>query len=250
MIKNLSIMPIYTKEQLRGLYNLDEHHRWMEVIDENDVCHPCYPLYLRQKERILNLVPYIQFENNPSVAEFGCGNGIFGEVISKNVRSYVGIDFSNDFIALAKKRHTLLGIKNSQFFCDEVASFALSNKESFDMAFSIDFSEHFYDSDFVKIFTSIKDTLKPGGTLYIHTPNGDFILELMKKFHLIKQTLGHVGIRNFRQHVNLLKRTGFNNIRITYIPHYVRLFRRFHAMSYLPFLGRFFGARILIVCEK
>jgi hypothetical protein len=45
----------------------------------------------------------------------------------------------------------------------------------------MDFSEHVYDDDWLKILSSIKNSIKSGGSLYLHTPNSLFFVEQMKE---------------------------------------------------------------------
>ena len=103
------------------------------------------------------------------------------------------------------------------------------------------------DNDFLEIYYSIKKSLKEGGQLYIHTPNGDYFLEILKKLGVIKQITGHVGVRNFRQYKDLLTSIGFTELKVEYIPHY-NILGLFHFLSYIPIFGKFFRARLLIVC--
>ena len=50
----------------------------------------------------------------------------------------------------------------------------------FDKAFSLDFTEHIYDEEFLNIFKSIKQTIKKNDELYIHTTNGNYFLEIRR----------------------------------------------------------------------
>ena len=74
------------------------------------------------------------------------------------------------------------------FFDEEITDFCKSYSNSFDVAFALDFIEHLYDDDVIKIFSSIRDTLKADGKIIIHTPNGDFFLEIMKNKNISMTT--------------------------------------------------------------
>lgn len=244
MIKRLS------KKQLKSLYQIDENHKWMEIVSDEEENNPYFKTYKHQKKRLENLLKYIKFNPEFNVAEFGCGNGIWGELIHRKVKSYIGIDFSEEFIDLAKRRHQTLNIINSKFECDDIVKFSSRHKNEFDQAFCMDFSEHIYDDDFISIFTAIRSTLKADGELYIHTPNGNYFLELLKKYGILKQSTGHIGIRNDQEYIKLLKRIGFKNITILYLQHYLKLLSIFHFMSCVPYLGKFFKARLFIKSIK
>ncbi|MFH1564690.1 MAG: class I SAM-dependent methyltransferase [bacterium] len=232
------------------MYNINEDHKWMEILSDDEKDSPHFRKYKRKKKRLQNLIKYIKFESNFNVAEFGCGNGIWGQLISPKIKSYAGIDFSEEFINLARKRHKTQGITNSQFYCSDIIKFAIEHNNEFDQAFSVDFSEHIYDDDFVNIFTAIKNTLKQGGVLYAHSPNKNYFLELLKKYGILKQSAGHIGIRNDKEYINLLRKVGFDNIIIYYLPHYIKLFSVLHFIGYAPIVGKFFKARLLIKCIK
>ena len=235
-----------SKKQIKNLYHVDSSHQWMEIISDKEETNPHFKTYLNQKRRLENLLKFIKFNSKFHVAEYGCGNGIWGELIHQKVKSYIGVDFSTQFINLANKRHKALNIRNSKFECDDIVKFSKKHNNEFDQAFTMDFSEHIYDNDFISIFTAIRNTLKPNGKLYLHTPNGDYFLEQMKKHGILKQSLGHIGIRNANEHIKLLEKVGYKNIKISYLPHYLKPLSVLHFASYLPIIGRFFKARLLI----
>ncbi|MCI0575508.1 MAG: class I SAM-dependent methyltransferase, partial [Chloroflexi bacterium] len=58
--------------------------------------------------------------------------------------------------------------------------------------------------------------------LYLHTPNGRYVLELLKKKRILKQSLGHVAVREAQEYKALLAQVGFAAVDIRYLPHYVR----------------------------
>lgn len=239
-----------SNEEIKDIYKIDLSHRWKDIISDDQLNHPNFKSYRRQKKRLQRLIKYIQFKRNFDVAEFGSGNGLWGDLIHEKVNSYVGVDFSESFINLAKRRHRSLNIYNSQFYCNDIVEFSKENKNKYDQAFSMDFSEHVYDEEFVSIFSSMKNTLKEGGKLYIHTPNGNYLLELFKKWGILKQSKGHIGIRNDLEHINLLKKIGFKSVKVQYLPHYIGLLSFFHFISFLPGIGKYFKARLFIECTK
>jgi len=60
----------------------------------------------------------------------------------------------------------------------------------------MDFSEHVYDEEWREILRGIRSALKPTGRLYLHTPNAEFILEIMKARNLIlARQPEHVAVR-------------------------------------------------------
>ena len=59
----------------------------------------------------------IKLNENDVVLDIGCGIGRWAEKISKRVKKYVGIDYSEDFIKIAKKKY--FKEKNINFICLE-----------------------------------------------------------------------------------------------------------------------------------
>ena len=52
--------------------------------------------------KIERLLKYINFNKSDFIADYGCGDGKLAYLIHKKVSKYIGIDFSNEFIELAK----------------------------------------------------------------------------------------------------------------------------------------------------
>ena len=233
----------------KELYKLDRNHEWMKIISNQDITNPSYHIYKNQKKRLTRLIKYIDFNKEDRVADFACGNGVLLDLIYNKVFSYDGIDFSEDFIQLAKKRKEENGINNAKFYSMDILEFCKDKIGVYDKAFAMDFSEHISDDEFVSIFRSIKRTLKDNGKLYIHTPNGDYLLEIFKKLGLMKKDKGHIGIRNDEQYIYLLRKIDNKNIKIKYLAHYLSYLSIFHFLSYIPFFGKYFKARLFIECS-
>ncbi len=241
----------YSKEELLELYRIDKAYTWMKIESDDSLEEIKFKkVYIRQRKRLDRLIDLIPFNSDDIVADFGCGNGIFADMIHSRIAAYDGIDFSEDFIALARKRHEKLQVKNVTFYTEDIINFCEKKKSYYDKVFAMDFSEHIYDEDFFKIFTAIMYSLKPGGALYLHTPNADFILEILKKYRILKQVYGHIAVRNEQQYRQLFFDMKFDNIRVRHIPHYLTSLSYLHFLSKIPFIGKFFKARLFIECIK
>jgi 2-polyprenyl-6-hydroxyphenyl methylase/3-demethylubiquinone-9 3-methyltransferase len=223
-----------TTEQLRGLYQ-----------GKYVTHHLNQPIY-----RISRLLPYLKLRKTDIVADFGCGNGILLHVIHDRIARYLGVDWSEEFIAVAKSRCEAMNIDNALFECADITDFCHRNKASFDKAFTMDLSEHIYDEDFVPIYTAIWQSLKPGGTLYLHTPNATYLLEILKRKGIMRQFPEHVAVRNADENIQLLAKAGFSSVTVHYLSHYVRPLSSLHFLSRIPVVGRLFQARLLIECVK
>jgi len=202
----------------------------------------------RSDQRLRRLMPLIHLDTSMNVIDIGCGDGKLLGYMYDKVGQYTGIDFSQRWIDQAKLRADRLGANNVTLQVGDIVEFSQSNLDRYDSAFTMDFSEHVYDDAFINIYRAIRKILKPGGKLYLHTPNGDYFLELLKKFGILKPSEGHIGIRNAAQHQVLLSRSGFQKIEIRYYPHYIPLLASIHALSFVPFVGKYFRARLFIIC--
>lgn len=196
--------------------------------------------------RLERLVSYIKLEPYYEVADFGCGNGVLARYVAPNVRAYVGVDFSESFIKRAQSYFKRFGPANVEFHCASIEDFCCARPQRFDAAFAMDFSEHVPDIEWLKILRSIRTALKPGASLYLHTPNATFFLEKMKAHNFIaKQFPEHVAVRSAEENARLLREAGFFVGHIRKLAHY-NILRLLHPLSYLPFLGTYFEARLLI----
>src|SRR5262245_36763406 len=105
--------------------------------------------------RMERMRPLFRLTGREVVADFGCGNGVLLEVISRDVREYVGVDFSEAFVLEAERRRDRRGLANGRFCCEDIERFCADHPDAFDAGFALDFSEHLYDDQFVAIFSAI-----------------------------------------------------------------------------------------------
>lgn len=202
--------------------------------------------------RISNLVDLMRLDGSTHLVDLACGNAMLLGVVHGKIAKYTGVDFSDDFIAAANKRAKNLGISNCDFYCEDIVEFCSRHPAAFDVATAFDFSEHIDDGDFHSIFSAIRTSLKPGGRLYLHTPNLDFFMEKMRDSgFLLRQRPEHIAVRNTAQNVALLEQAGFSakDIHPRFIAHY-NILRLAHPMRHLPLVGKYFEARIFIECTK
>ena len=196
--------------------------------------------------RLNRLLDYMDINAATRAVDYGCGNGMLMEFIAGRVHSYTGVDFSEAFIRAANAKKTALAIGNAEFVCADITEFGQQHAGSFDVAFAMDFSEHVYDGDWARILRGIRLSLKPGGKFYLHTPNADFVVEQMKSRNFIlKQFPEHIAVRSPQHNAALLREAGFTVKQLWLVPHY-NVLKLLHPLSYLPVIGKFFKARILI----
>jgi len=200
--------------------------------------------------RLRRLINYLDLRDTYTVADFGCGNGMLMEHVAPRVNTYVGVDFSEPFIEAARSRKRQLGIKNARFVHCTIEEFCQAHKEEFDVGFAMDLSEHVYDGPWIGILRSISAALKKSGRLYLHTPNADFFLEIMRKHDfIVKHLPEHVAVRTAEHNARLLQEAGFTVKKLRLIAPYTVL-KYVHPLSFVPFIGKYCKARIFIEAVK
>jgi 2-polyprenyl-6-hydroxyphenyl methylase / 3-demethylubiquinone-9 3-methyltransferase len=217
-------------DALRAIYN----QAYVDIYDPHAL------------QRIRRLLPLFALSREAQVADFGCGNGVLLQIIASRIREYVGIDFSEPFIRAAERRRDALGLTNGTFECTDIVTFCERHPTQFDIGFALDFSEHLYDDQFVRIFRAISRALKPGAPLYLHTPNAEYFLERLHAWRVLRPVEGHVGIRDARQHQELLLQSGFPRVDVRYLAHYLPVAAAFRFLGALPLVGRHFRARLFL----
>lgn len=201
-------------------------------------------------ERLRRVVALLPLPPGAVVADFACGSGMLMELLWGRVASYDGVDFSEAFIRVAEEKRRGLGATNVRFACQDIRQFCAENQGRFDVAFAMDFSEHVYDAEWLEILRAIRSSLQPGGILYLHTPNGDFLIERMKaRNFILKQFPEHVAVRGPAANARLLELAGFSSVSVRYLAHY-NVLRFLHGLSVLPGIGRYLKARLLIAATR
>jgi len=195
------------------------------------------------------LLKYVHFGRSDTVIDIGCGDGSFAYLIHGQVKEYVGVDFSEECIRRATAKARRLNIPNAEFVCEDIVRYCEKHPRTYDKAFALDFTEHVYDEELVRILSAVRISLKESGLLYLHTPNGGYFLEILKKRNIIRQFAQHVAVRNGEEMIELIARAGFRKAAVRYISHYNRVLWMLHCLSYMPFVGSYFRARIFMVCQ-
>ena len=201
--------------------------------------------------RIARLLPLMELRPDTRLVDFAAGTGPMAQLLEGKIASYDGVDFSPDFVEAARAIAQQKGLHHASFHCEDIVSFCERHGPEFDVVTANDFSEHIYDADFLKIFTGAHSILRPGGCLYIYTPNLTFFWEIMKDVGLAPQFPQHIAVRNARQYFDLLERCGFSRADVTvdYLPHF-NVWRFLHPLSRLPWIGKYFQAKIFLTCRK
>lgn len=102
-----------------------------------------------------------------NVLDVGCGTGILLRWLStqKNIIP-IGVDSSGSQIAFAKKE-----VADVQFVHEDGLRFLAAHPSEYDLIFCMDVIEHIPDGELYQFIRSLHGALRPGGRLFIRTPN-------------------------------------------------------------------------------
>jgi len=101
------------------------------------------------------------------VLDCACGVGYGSDILRRSAGAVIGVDVSDKAIAYAKEKYRA---ENLAFIASDARSLPFDDA-SFDTVMSIETVEHFPDAD--KFIAEIHRVLRPGGLLFMTTPNGE-----------------------------------------------------------------------------
>lgn len=200
-------------------------------------------------ERLERLVAHMDLSPDMTVADFACGSGLLYDLLRERVGVYYGVDVTEKMIEAARRRHADGERRNAEFVCQPVAEFCAAHRGEIDRAFALDFTEHVGDAELLEILAAIRSSLSERGIFYVHTPNADYFLEILKERGVLAQFPSHIAVRSAAQNVGLLERAGFRDPVVRTLPHYLRSLGWLHRFSGIPGIGRHLEARLFIECR-
>lgn len=148
MRKNKNLIQFYNT-----VYKRDEKKHYTKLLFKTNTKLPI------DEHEVLHALPW----KNKTVLDVGCGTGLMADVLAKaGAKKVVGIDFSPDAIATAKKEHAH---PNLDYRVEDIKK----HKGSYDIVISLGTLEHMDKP--LEILKLIKKHLNPGGTIVITSPN-------------------------------------------------------------------------------
>ncbi|KAF0730926.1 ubiquinone biosynthesis O-methyltransferase, mitochondrial [Aphis craccivora] len=106
---------------------------------------------------------------NIKILDVGCGGGVLTEALARLDGHVTGIDPSKELITIANDHSMFLRNKNIKYLNESIEEHVISNPESYDAIVTSEVLEHV--SNKYGFLTNCVDCLKPGGSLFITTPN-------------------------------------------------------------------------------
>jgi ubiquinone/menaquinone biosynthesis C-methylase UbiE len=182
------------------------------------------------------------------VLELGSARGDVTFFLAAHAREVVGVDASDDALALAEAGRARRGLSNVRFVRSDVADLSAFADGSFDAIAAIDLVEHVDDPTLAAMLQECRRVLKPGGRLGLYTPDRAHYVERMKAHDfLLKQFPQHIAVRRADAYRRFLSEAGLridlDAWSVSPFPG-VRLFER--ALAPLPLIGPTFRYRILM----
>lgn len=147
--------------------------------------------------------PFISsYPKDIPILELGCGRGFLLEYLrSLGYNNLRGIDISDEQIKISKQNGFDVEVAN-------VIEYLEKNDSRFKMIFALDFVEHFYKDELIPLFQAIFNNLDEGGTLVMHTPNGQAIISP----RMVYGDLTHLTIFTPDSVMQILRLVGFEDI--------------------------------------
>ena len=171
----------------------------------------------RQIYNVLKLIPIEEKEQN--IIEIGVATGKFTSMLSKYNHIYA-VDLLLENILRAKKIVSELGNPNNATYINADCTTIPFKNDFFDKALAIDITEHLNDKQFKFLCQEAYRILKPGGRLYIYTPNLLHPFELSRPFRPVLRK-EHIGVRSMTMLTKTLKSSNFN-IKKNYFSNFFR----------------------------
>jgi methionine biosynthesis protein MetW len=226
-------------------------------INKQDVLYDSKTFGKFKPHRFKKIIKYIP-SKKLKLLDVACGEGQFYDLLKnhrKNVE-YVGVDFSNKQVEIAKKKGYNAKIQDVTKKWD-------FEDQTFDVIICSEIIEHIFDTDF--FLKEVNRVLKINGTLILTTPNiasaGDRLRLLFGKrpsaieFTARIKDSGHIRAFVYEDIKKLFKFNGFRDIKILGRDFYMPIFR--HEMKYLGKINVFFAkwfpklsAGFIIIAKK
>lgn len=112
----------------------------------------------------------INFSDHDLILDAGCGSGNLSIYLSRRFKKIIGLDGNLQAIGFAKKRVHEEKISNVEFQQGDLTKLSFKN-HSFTKIVLFEVIEHLTPAEYQKILDELYRVLKPGGQLYLTTPN-------------------------------------------------------------------------------
>ena len=136
--------------------------------------HPIQRFWHYNKQ--LTIARYLTPASGDRVIDVGCGSGVISDFLAQSGARTLGIDASHDAIAFASRTFTSENLSFRRGAFHEVFPLA----EPVDKIYCLEMIEHIHAHEAIEMLAVFRDSLKPGGSLYLTTPNGRSLWPLIE----------------------------------------------------------------------
>lgn len=184
------------------------------------------------------------------VVDMGSGSGQIAEHLAERGATVDAVDQEKEAVAFARKRCGHL--RQVRFHLCDARNCSHLQSSAYDKAACCDLIEHVYDDVMLGIFREALRLLKPGGVLYVYSPNARHWIERLKaRNFILKQPAGHIRVRCIKEVIEALKSCGFEIARIARFPSMLPIVRYFEWLWIrLPFYPQIAIYRISLLARK
>lgn len=152
----------------------------------------------RHQAEVRKLLPLLELGETSRVLDLGCGIGRWADALPCTVKTYLGVDFSEGLIQIARKRN-----RNEHFsfeemsVCDFGAYFRKNKLRPFNRLIAAGILLYLNDADVKELMQLFSEILAPDAIVYLREPVGiqdrltlkDFFSEELKHtYHTIYRT--------------------------------------------------------------
>jgi 2-polyprenyl-6-hydroxyphenyl methylase / 3-demethylubiquinone-9 3-methyltransferase len=186
------------------------------------------------------------------VLELGSARGDVTFFLAASAREVVGLDASDDALALAEKGRLSRALANVRFVKGDVADLSAFEDASFDAVAAIDLVEHIDDPTLEAMLKECHRVLRKGGRLGLYTPDRAHYVERLKAHDVIlKQFPQHIAVRRVAAYRRFLADAAFRLALDAYSVSPFPVVRWVEtALAPLPLVGALFRYRILLSAER
>ncbi len=170
--------------------------------------------------QFLSLIKDLNIKGSERVFDYGCGPGTLSVEIARRLSEGVltGIDFSQKMIEISRRKASMLGLKNAEFFVADVCKFKPANRIADVVVSSMVI--HLV-TDVNSYLDSVNFILKENSKFGIIAPYFDIYQEFKECFSIVvKKYSGylpdsdfeeilHIKMRSEKEYETLLKNSGF-----------------------------------------
>lgn len=127
----------------------------------------------RNREETARILPLLQLNETARVLDLGCGIGRWADSIICPIESYLGIDFSENMVQIARSRNTRDNFRFERTsVCDFKEYYESSGFRPFNRLIIAGVFMYLNDEDVNNILRFLPDVLSPDSIIYIREPVG------------------------------------------------------------------------------